>query len=294
MKFRTQLLQIGVVGLVGALAIGLTSWYSQHAYSHALDVAARNESALRNHLEGDMMHDALRSDVQRALWVANEKNTAEYPDVKQSVKAHGNNFRERVQENKKLELGQEARHVLEQIETLLNAYILLAEGHVDLALTDLAAERKQLSVFETAYLELENKMEAASDKLQTVAEEDTVAVKTKVYIASWIQTLVILISGIASLGLAWRVAGNVMSELGGEPADAVNAAKRLGGGDYTSNAILGSAPKLSLLGQLESMRAQLHANANIAIENARVKQALDATSSNIMLADTGRNIVYMN
>ncbi|RYY03816.1 MAG: PAS domain-containing protein [Gammaproteobacteria bacterium] len=42
------------------------------------------------------------------------------------------------------------------------------------------------------------------------------------------------------------------------------------------------------------MRAQLHANANIAIENARVKQALDATSSNIMLADTGRNIVYMN
>ena len=96
MKFRAQLLQIGLVGLAGAIAIGLTSWYAQNTYKTALEVSERNAAALRNHLEGDMMHDALRGDVQRALWAANEKNTTDIESVKNDVKEHSAKFKEYV------------------------------------------------------------------------------------------------------------------------------------------------------------------------------------------------------
>lgn len=49
-----------------------------------------------------------------------------------------------------------------------------------------------------------------------------------------------------------------------------------------------------LAASLENMKAQLEANAKASQENYRIRQALDGASSNVMLADTGRNIVYMN
>jgi len=46
--------------------------------------------------------------------------------------------------------------------------------------------------------------------------------------------------------------------------------------------------------ELRVLRQQVQAGAQGAEENERIKQALDATSSNVMMADANRNIVYMN
>ena len=294
MKFRMQLLQIGFVGLAGALAIGLTSLYAQNTYKTALEVSERNAMALRNHLEGDMMHDALRGDVQRALWVANEKNTVDIEHVKNDVKEHSAKFREHVQDNKKLELSADTKAVLQKVDEPLNAYIDAAEAHVELAFKDLNGERAQLAKFNEIFSDLEEKMADASDKLAANAAAEAERANDQVVVAKAIQLIVIVISAIASLLLAFRRANKVMGDLGGEPAEAVAAAGRIGSGDYTGNTSLSRAARSSLLGQLESMRSKLQESAAVAIENFRVKQALDATSSNVMLADNARNIIYMN
>ncbi len=294
MKFRAQLLQIGLVGLAGAIAIGLTSWYAQNTYKTALEVSERNAAALRNHLEGDMMHDALRGDVQRALWAANEKNTTDIESVKNDVKEHSAKFKEYVSENKKLELSADTKAVLQKVDEPLNSYINAAEAHVELAFKDLNAERAQLSKFNEIFSDLEEKMAEASDKLAANAAAEAAHAKDQVVVAKTVQLIVILLAAIASLLLAFRRANKVMGDLGGEPAEAVAAAGRIGSGDYTENASLSRASRSSLLGQLESMRAKLQESAAVAIENYRVKQALNATSSNIMLADNDRNIIYMN
>lgn len=299
MKFRMQLLQIGLAGLVGALAIGAASWYAQNTYKVALEVSELNATAIRNHLEGDMMHDALRSDVQRALWVANERknsndNSADVEDVRKDLKEHIEKFKEHVQANKSLPLSQDTKAVLAQVDSPLNAYISAAQANVDLAFKDLNAERAQLNSFNQTFSDLEQKMANASDKLSANAAAEAARANEQVVVAKIIQVLVILASAAASLLLAFRRANKIMHDLGGEPADAVVAANRIGAGDFSSTQALSAAATKSLLGRLESMRAQLQKNAEIAVENFRVKKALDATSSNVMLADNARNIIYMN
>ncbi len=294
MNFRTQLLTIGFAGLFGALAIGAASWYSQHTYSAALEVAARNSIALRNHMEGDMMHDALRADLQRALWVSNEKNMEEAAEVKEDVKEHSEKFRDRVNENKKLKLSSSARAALDELDASLEIYIALAQEHVDRAFSDLAGERVQLPKFNVAFSDLEEKMGAASDKLQAAAAIDAARSKAEVSAANWLQLFMIVVSGAASILLALRVANSVMGDLGGEPADAVSAAKRISSGDYEANGSSTRAPNNSLLGQMEFMRSQLATNAVQFLENQRIKQSLDAASTNVMLVDKNRNIIYLN
>ncbi len=157
MKFRTQLIQIGLVGFAGALAIGTTSWFTQQTYNKALDVADRNAHALRNHVEGDMMHDALRADVLRALWVASENKPEEFAEVRSDFKEHSERFLEKIESNKAMDLNANAKAALQQVEKPLQQYIAAAEQHIEGAFTDLATERTKLSEFNDAFSELEDK-----------------------------------------------------------------------------------------------------------------------------------------
>lgn len=294
MKFRTQLLQIGIVGFIGALAIGVTSWFTQQTYNKALAVSERNATALRNHLEGDMMHDALRADVQRALLVAIEKDNTQFDDVKSDVSEHSKRFREHIKANKILPLNKASKSALAELDAPLEKYISLAEDQVNLAFTDLNAERSRMEKFNAAFSDLEGKMAIASDKLQAAGEADIASTQSEVRHANWIQATVILLSAAISLFFASKIASRVMGQLGGEPDAAVSIAKKIGSGDYKSDRASVGAPQQSLIGQLEIMRAKLEVNEIATGDNLRVRTALDSTSTNVMISDNERNIVYIN
>ncbi|MDZ7901275.1 MAG: hypothetical protein U5L01_01455 [Rheinheimera sp.] len=102
-----------------------------------------------------------------------------------------------------------------------------------------------------------------------------------------------------------------MAQLGGEPPAVVAVARRIASGDYVtqSGSIKNSE---SLLGQLEVTRKMLLDNQTRDRENEalkqqmyeeqqktlqetmRIRQALDGTSTNVMIADVDRTIVYAN
>lgn len=294
MKLRTKLVQIGVVGLVGSVFIGLASLYAQNAYDKALIVSERNAMALRNHLEGDMMHDALRADVQRSLLVAIEKDTAQLSEVKLDVAEHSKDFHSHIDANKALKLNAKARAALESVESSLGKYIASADTIVGLAATDLKLAHDSLPQFNAAFSELEEKMGVASDKLQEASNDDVVEAQAQVATAKWIQALIIILSGVGSIAMAWKIAANITGQLGGEPEDAVGVAKRIGTGDFTQVSARAQADKGSLLGQLEIMRLALEDNAREARNNLRIRTALDATSTNVMIANNNREIIYMN
>jgi methyl-accepting chemotaxis protein len=49
-----------------------------------------------------------------------------------------------------------------------------------------------------------------------------------------------------------------------------------------------------LRARLDAERERAEAERQVAMENARIRQALDATTSNVMVADEGNNIIYLN
>ncbi|MFN9993351.1 MAG: methyl-accepting chemotaxis protein, partial [Phycisphaerales bacterium] len=63
MLIRTKLVLLGTVGVLSVASMALVSYRSLKSIGDATDTMAMTSSALRNHLECDMMHDALNGDV---------------------------------------------------------------------------------------------------------------------------------------------------------------------------------------------------------------------------------------
>lgn len=64
---RTRLIALGSLGIALLLAVGATGWWTLRTAITANEVIAVHAQAARNHLEMDMMHDAIHSDVLAAI-----------------------------------------------------------------------------------------------------------------------------------------------------------------------------------------------------------------------------------
>jgi methyl-accepting chemotaxis protein len=126
-------------------------------------------SAIRNHLESDMMHDALRGDVLLALKSSGESDVAGLQRAAVDVKDHSDNFRARIDDNKKLDLPGEARAALDALGPDIEAYIEHASKFVLLAATDPLAARADFPSFLESFETLEADMGNASDHIQQAA-----------------------------------------------------------------------------------------------------------------------------
>ena len=67
MKLRTQILALGVVGLILTTLVGGTGLLNANKLSEAFDNSINMGLALQKSQEADMMHDAIRGDVLLAL-----------------------------------------------------------------------------------------------------------------------------------------------------------------------------------------------------------------------------------
>jgi methyl-accepting chemotaxis protein len=294
MKFKYQILLIGVIGALGALVIGLSSWHMSNVYDNALKTASINADALRNHVEGDMMHDALRSDVLYAFFLADQGKKEQYNEVETDFADHSNTFLEKIAANKTLDLNPDAKRALASVEKPLKEYIAAAEQHIKGAIEDVEAEKKNYPEFDEAFGLLEEKMETVSDALQASADVDVQSIQSDITIAKWTQWLAVIISTVASFFVALRMSSRTLNQLGGEPNTAVAIAQKISSGNFSANqSVEGYTPE-SLLGQLELMREALEKSASQARTNKRIRIALDAASTNVMIVNADSKIIYLN
>lgn len=92
---------------------------------------------------------------------------------------------------------------------------------------------------------------------------------------------------------SWFFSARILSGLGADPGDLQRVAMAVSGGN--ANVQLPAINnKDSVMAAMAIMVTSIKEGLVVAKENSRIKQALDATSSNVMLADAGRNIIYMN
>ncbi|XZG70680.1 methyl-accepting chemotaxis protein [Chitinibacteraceae bacterium HSL-7] len=100
----------------------------------------------------------------------------------------------------------------------------------------------------------------------------------------------LIIGVVISIWLKRRVA----TDLGGTYETLQQVAQGLRQGDYTQTITLRNGDRSSLLAVVADLQTKLAQSDELAHENARIRAALDAVSTCVMIADTGRNIVYAN
>ena len=163
MTVGKRLAGLGGVALTLVAAVGIAGWIGSRHINDGVEKMTLSSSALRNHLEGDMMHDALRGDVLAALLA---RGADEHAAVKGELSDHVERFREVLGENDKMDLDAEVKDAIGQVRPVLDKYIAAAGQLVSLAATDKPAAERQLASFLAVFDELEEKMEQLSDAIE--------------------------------------------------------------------------------------------------------------------------------
>ena len=169
MKISQRLLLAGAVSIAASIIAGGTGLIGMNVAGNSTDRVTMIAESIRHHMEGDMMHDALRGDVLLALRASAASDAAELDAVNQEVADHANAFREAIAANEELTLPEDVRATLEAIKPNLDAYINSAKNIVATAGQDPASANAQFPEFMTAFETLEADMGAAADEIQAAA-----------------------------------------------------------------------------------------------------------------------------
>ncbi|HEY1386254.1 MAG TPA: methyl-accepting chemotaxis protein [Dongiaceae bacterium] len=168
MSIRQKFFGFGGLMAVAAFVIGAIGYWGIVSQAAKLADVTVTAQALRNHMEGDMMHDALRADVINALHAALTDKT-QLAQIHTDLEDHVKNFREHLDANKALDLNDDVKTALGSVDAKLDAYIKSAESMVDLAGQDSATAEKQFPAFTATFEELEVALGNVSDRIEVSA-----------------------------------------------------------------------------------------------------------------------------
>ena len=127
-------------------------------------------TALTNHLEADMMHDALRSDVLSATLAGIKKDESAGKDVLKELDNHIGIFRTAIEKSEKLDLDDSTKAALASVEQPLNEYTKLASELAKKAIQDPAAGESGMADFGKRFQDLERSISTASGLIESRAE----------------------------------------------------------------------------------------------------------------------------
>ena len=127
-------------------------------------------TALTNHLEADMMHDALRSDVLSATLAGIKKDVSAGKDVLKELDNHIGIFRTAIEKSEKLDLDDSTKAALASVAQPLNEYTKLASELAKKAIQDPAAGESGMADFGKKFQDLERSMSTASGLIESRAE----------------------------------------------------------------------------------------------------------------------------
>jgi len=105
--------------------------------------------------------------------------------------------------------------------------------------------------------------------------------------AKQILIVLMLFAVLVAIAAAWLITRSLVKQLGGEPGDAVKLMQELAAGEVTTDLKVAANDSSSLF-------AYIRQAADKAVENIRVRNALDNAATNMMIADAAFNVVYAN
>ena len=179
--------------LVATMAIAIVGYSSLDTLIRAMSQLNRQATVLRLQVEGDMMHDALRADVYRALWsMAND--TTQLADVQKETTEHAQHFRSLLTEiHKTLDI-EEIQSSYNKALPLVDQYIDDAENIVAATIHDSAHAQAMLPRFLQSFSILEEQLDAISDKIE---KHNSAAEAQSALLAFHSQTIVVLVAVIS-------------------------------------------------------------------------------------------------
>ena len=207
MKFniRTRLIYLVAFMSAAMIAIGLSGQFAARNAGDGIESVLQYGHALRNHMEADMMHDALRADVLAALLA---ESKADWQTVQTDLRDHAKQFHEALTMNESL-ADEHVHALLRETKPTLDAYIKSAEAIFATAQSSKLQAHEMLPAFLTTFSELEDRMATISDAIAEHANAAERDAKNVIARAGVINIAIFLGATLALLSIALLTARTV-------------------------------------------------------------------------------------
>jgi len=163
---KRRLLLSNMVTLVFVGLVGVVGYQAVAVLSQAMDAITINGSAMKDQLQADMMHDALRADVLAARLAADRNDAAEIKGVREDTAEHIALFRKLIDDMGAATTDAEIQQAMRQVRPDVDRYLASAQQMVTLALSDKDAAQAQFGAFMDTFRVLEKSMAALSDVIE--------------------------------------------------------------------------------------------------------------------------------
>src|SRR6478609_5371630 len=125
MKALSIKVKITIVSAIAVAVIGYVAIDNYFTLKRLAGLASNTQTAgllLRQHLDGDMMHDAIRADVLKATLGLKTRNEKMIQEAKSDAAEHGARFMDNLHKNLKLDLPPDIHQLFVNEEPSLKAY----------------------------------------------------------------------------------------------------------------------------------------------------------------------------
>jgi methyl-accepting chemotaxis protein len=273
---RTKLLLLALLGLAFVLTVATAGYRGVGQLQHASQDMRGKFSALRNTLEADMMHDAVRSDVLATLRAASLNDSVQLEATAQDLKDHGALFRDALAKNDALAVNPAIKTALGQVKPHLVAYLAEAEQIAQLAQSDAAAANVRLPEFQRVFVTLEDEQRKLHDLVEASNNASSKQMDAAAATANTTLLAVTLLASVALLALSRLLGQHVLRSL----HQALGMAKRIGHGDLEerSTTVRSTDETGQLINAMNQMR---HALADIVGQVRRGAAAVQTAAEQI-------------
>jgi len=213
--------------LIGITALsGGTGLFIVAKENSAIAQQAAAAGLLQNHMEADMMHDAVRADVLAALVGGDEAARKQTLD---DLKDHLGTLSKAIDEDAAFQGPDSIVAATSKLKAPMDAYAAAAQKIVDTAASDPAAARAQMPGFMDQFRALEKSMESASEAIEGHAKEVASSSATLGTVAM----IVLFLTLLAGMAAAFLLAQAARRLLVRPLLDLAETMRALDGGDLS-------------------------------------------------------------
>jgi len=251
MKLRGQILAFGLSGAILAGIVGGIGLVSTYRLQGDLTSALQSAHALQASQVVDMMHDAIRADVQSALLGGYEKSPERVAKAGQDLKSHIETLQEELAKLKGAPLSEASQQALAAALPAVKSYVATADATLQRVGQGAGSDPATAQAMQAAFSELEEKLAAVSESIGNASDALQERAKRSVDQAAWSIAAALLLSIASITMLSLWIAARLRQPM----FAAVTAAESLARGDLTVKIpIEGNEETRQLLQSLTNVR----------------------------------------
>ena len=237
--------------------MGLVGWWGLKTLGTDMDSSTVITKALQSSADADMMHDAMRGDVYRALLSAAHGNAEGVKSAQADAVTHGQAFQQHIKDLLAQPLDRALLSQAQAMVSLIERYAAKTRDVSRQAGSDLEAAKSGLIEFQAVFEDIEQKMGTMSDVIAVEATRNAKGAQSSRATAERSLLAVTVISTVVLIVLALLATRNLMRTLGGEPGHLQTLVQQMAEGNLSQRIELKTDDTASLLANLDHMQGNL-------------------------------------